>query len=248
MLTIQPNFTHFASKKVSFKGEYDNFTDEQYNAKKAYYQNSMNDFDTLLKDDFIPDKLKKPLKYGKIAAGSLLEGWAVFWAANKGTGFIKNSFVKSANSQLAKEIGDITKPAKKGLREACSKLSASIKNGMKNIQKSKFMTSISNMIEKLDKSTVGHALVSVVKGIGKAFKATGNGIYNITVKPIKKLNYDKVANATSTTLGVGCGVAGAYSELRKPDEKKAEAKKANENEITDEVSEAIEDDPIEGEE
>jgi len=244
MLTIQPNFTQRASQRLAFKGENDFITDEKYNEKKAYYQNQVQEFDTLIKDDYIPDKLKKPLKYGKILAGSLLEGWAVFWAANKGAGFIKNSFIKSANSKLANEIGDIAKPAKKGIKDAGKKLADSISKKFGHIKDSKFMTNLAEKIDKLDKTRVGHVLVAGVKAVGHFIAKVAKAV----VSPFKKITYDKTAHAASTTLGVGCGVAGAYNELRTDENNKA-AKTAEDVDNNKIETERLEDEElVEGEE
>lgn len=225
MLTIQPTgITQNSSKVLAFKGE-DNLLDEEtYNKKRSFYNNQKDECDEILNDQYVPEGMKKGVKICKIASEGILEGWAVTWAAAKGAKIAKSSVVKALNSKVAKGAGEIFKPLGKGIKEAGKNLRASILKGFNNFKESKFITNISKQLTKLetklDKSSAGKVVVNIVKGIGKGFKAVGNGISTLAHKiaqPFKKLTYEKATKAGSTTLGVGSGIAGAYNAAREPE-------------------------------
>lgn len=241
MLTVQPKFTNQSSYKTSFKGEADFINEDKYNEKKAYYQNQKIEFDNIINDEYVPEGMKKGAKVFKVASEGILEGWAVAWGATKGGKFLKAGFVKAANSKFAKWASNMLSPIGKGIKKSANNIKTSFVKGLENIKTSKFVKNTSKKItkaeENLNKTALGKGLVTVIKTIGKGFKAVGKLISNIgkkIAKFCKNITYDKASKATASTLGVGSGIAGAYSAAR--DEiKKAEAKKDVENDYLDEL-------------
>lgn len=222
MLTVQPKFTNQSSYKTSFKGESDLINEEKYNEKKSYYQNQKMEFDKIINDEYVPEGMKKGAKVFKVASEGILEGWAVTWAATKGGKCLKSGYLKAANSKFAKWATEMLKPLGKGLKKSSKNIKTSLLKGLENIKTSKLVTKTTNFFSKaeetLNKTKLGQVVVATIKGIGKAFKAVGKAISYIAHKiaePFKKVTYDKATKATASTLGVGSGIAGAYSAARK---------------------------------
>ena len=222
MLTIQPKFTQSVSNSVvTFRGDDDSLNEARYSKKRSYYQRQKEEFEEILNDQYVPEGMKKGAKVFKIASEGILEGWAVTWAATKGGKYLKSAFVKLANSKLAKGLKDILKPLNKGLKEVGKNFTKSASKNIDNIKQSSFITNMAKNLTKLEenlnKTGAGRAVVKTVKAIGKGLKATGRLIKKFAQKiaqPFKKMTYDKAAKATASTLGVGSGIAGAYSAAR----------------------------------
>ena len=222
MLTVQPKFTNQSSYKTSFKGDSDFINESKYNEKKSYYENKKSEFDKIINDEYVPEGMKKGAKVFKIASEGILEGWAVTWAAAKGGKFLKAGYLKAASSKFTKRATEMLKPLGKGLKKSSRNIKISLLNGLDKIKTSKLLTKTTSFFNKaeetLNKTKLGQVVVATVKGIGKALKAVGKAISSITHKiaePFKKVTYDKAAKATASTLGVGSGIAGAYSAARK---------------------------------
>lgn len=222
MLTVQPKFTNQSSYKTSFKGDSDFINESKYNEKKSYYENQKSEFDKIINDEYVPEGMKKGAKVFKIASEGILEGWAVTWAATKGGKFLKSGYLKAANSKFVKWATEMLKPLGKGLKKSSKNIKTSLLNGLEKIKTSKPVTKTTSFLNKaeetLNKTKLGQVVVATIKGIGKALKTVGKAISSIAHKiaePFKKVTYDKAAKATASTLGVGSGIAGAYSAARK---------------------------------
>lgn len=212
MLTIQPNFTTAKPvKKIAFKSNEDDAATETYavingrseaenrfyQMKVSHYEKQVEDFDKALQDKDTPTLLKRAIKVFKVASEALLEGWAVAWGAKKGAKVIKNPMV---NSKFAKGTGKVFKTIGKGL----GKVAAGFSEGYTKFKATKFMT----------ENSFGKILSKGLGYIEKAFTFIGEKISKLTA-PLKGEKagavYDKAADVTSKTFGVGAGAAGAYN-------------------------------------
>ena len=228
MLTIQPRFTQQASRAIPFRGNEEYLNEETYNQKKSYYQRQKEGFEEILNDEYVPDGMKKGAKVCKIASEGILEGWAVTWAATKGGKFLKSTFVKALNSKFAKWTAEMLSPVGKGLKTSAQKLMESLSNKTTNIKQSKF---VNKLLENLNKTKAGQLVLNAAKTVGKGLKTALTFVKNLgqkIISPLKDLTYDKAAKATARTLGVGSGLAGAYSAARTP----------NDDQILDEFEQA----------
>ena len=228
MLTIQPRFTQQASRTVQFRGNEEYLNEETYNQKKSYYQRQKEGFEEILNDENVPAEMKKGAKVFKIASEGILEGWAVTWAATKGGNILKSSFIKAANSKFAKWAAEMLSPVGKGLKTSAQKLMESLSNKTTNIKQSKF---VNKLLENLNKTKAGQFVLNAAKTVGKGLKTALTFVKNLgqkIISPLKDLTYDKAAKATARTLGVGSGLAGAYSAARTP----------NDDQILDEFEQA----------
>lgn len=243
MLTVQPKFTNQSSYKTAFRGDNNFITEDKYNEKKDYYENQKLEFDKIINDEYVPESMKKGAKAFKVISEGVLEGWAVAWGATTGGKFLKSGFTKLINSKSAKWAEKMFSPISQGIKKSSKNFKTSFTKGVENIKTSKFVTNVSAKLakaeESLNKTTLGKALVTGIKYIGKAFETVGKFISKIGSK-IKdfanKMTYEKASKATASTLGVGSGVAGAYSAARE------EVKKAkNENDEKNDFSSEVED-------
>lgn len=243
MLTIQPRFTNQSSYNTSFKGDNDFITEDKYNEKKNYYGNQKLEFDKIINDEYVPEGMKKGAKAFKVISEGVLEGWAVAWGATTGGKFLKTGLLKAYNSKFAKWASKMLSPISQGIKKSSKNFKTSFSKGIENIKTSKFVKNISAKLtkaeESLNKTTLGKALVTGIKYIGKAFKAVGKVISMIGSKIkafTKNMTYEKASKATASTLGVGSGVAGAYSAAREEIKKdKSEKDIRSNNDYTDEV-------------
>ncbi len=215
MLTIQPNFTAKPVRKIAFKGEgaaaSNSLTDEEnsfYQKKINYYEKQVKDFDEAIQDKDTPTVFKKIIKVFKVASEALLEGWAVAWGAKKGAKVIKNPMV---NSKFSKGTGKVFKNIGKGL----GKVASFVSEGYTKFKATKFMT----------ENSFGKTLSKGLGYIEKAFSYIGEKISKLTA-PLKGAKaeavYDKAADVTSKTFGVGAGAAGAYNAATEGKQPKAE--------------------------
>ena len=225
MLTIQPSFTTKPVRKIAFKGEGAESAEANgttaandpsdtenrfYQSKVNHYEQQVKGYEEALEDENTPNMLKRVIKIFKVASEALLEGWAVAWGAKKGANVIKTPLV---NSNFAKGTAKIFKGAGKGL----GKVASAISEGYSKIKATKFMT----------ENSVGKAISSGLGYIEKVFSYIGKKVSQWTA-PLKGAKaeaiYDKAANVTSKTFGVGAGAAGAYNaatEGKKPEENDA---------------------------
>lgn len=217
MLTIQPNITHSSKvRALPFKGENKTVTPERedafYQDKTQFYENQIKDLDKSLNDEKTPDAFKKIIKGFKIISEGLLEGWAVAWGASKGSRVVKSSVVKTIEKEGSKVAQEVLTPFGSHLKNIGAKFFGGIASGAKYVKNSKFAQTIgekfSKIVEKIETNKVGKYIVD-------AFRKVGNFISDKIITPLKGIKagemYDKAAKATSTTLGVGAGAAGAYN-------------------------------------
>lgn len=228
MLTIQPRFTQQASRTVPFRGNEEYLNEETYNQKKSYYQRQKEGFEEILNDENVPAGMKKGAKIFKVVSEGILEGWAVTWAATKGGKILKSTFVKALNSKFAKWTAEMLSPVGKGLKTSAQKFMESLSNKTTDLKQSKL---VNKLLENLNKTKAGQFVLNAAKTVGKGLKTALTFVKNLgqkIISPLKDLTYDKAAKATARTLGVGSGLAGAYSAARTP----------NDDQILDEFEQA----------
>ncbi|MCM1338746.1 MAG: hypothetical protein NC191_03645 [Muribaculaceae bacterium] len=233
MLTIQPNVTaatrQYAQKNLHFKGVDDDITEEYVKGKQKFYEKQINDSEKIINNKKAPDTLKKIMKGIKVVSEGIIEGWAVLWGAKKGANFAKSGAISSVNSKFAKSVG-------KGFKA----FGGFIAKGFEKLSQSGLAEKAGNLVEKLNNTKFGKYIVSTGKAVVKAVKAAASFVKNkfsgIKGENIEK-TYDKVANGTATTLGVGSGVAGTYSAAKAEEKKTAEEKKKKEAELKNQALE-----------
>lgn len=210
MLTIQPNFSkvqQYAQRPLHFKGQSAEITEDYVNEQRDFYEKQVREADKIINDEKAPEALKKGMKILKIISEGIIEGWAVLWGARTGAKFAKNGAIKTVNSKFAKNVG-------KGLKSA----GEFITKGFEKLSESKLAKKAGELVEKLDKTKFGKYIVSagraVVKGIKTVVEFVRTKLGKATKADIES-TYDKVANGTATTLGVGSGIAGTYSAAKK---------------------------------
>ncbi len=236
MLTIQPKFTSYSQNNLTFKSSgLATLNDSEYENKVKYYENQSREFDNLIEDKHTPDAFKKLLTGSKIVSEALLEGWAVAWGASKGAKVMKNSFMKGANTKFAKRIGELAQPAIKWIKNGASSVWKATVKIANDIKASDFATNMSKRVstlrDTLSNNKFGKYIVSAFDQIGKGLKWAKTKLatsFDNIVTSAKNLKgdevYDKVANITSKTLGVGAGAAGAYNAATKASDRAAAAK------------------------
>jgi len=182
MLTIQPNFTNYRSKP-SF-----GLNRESLEENKNFYQESVEQLDEFLSNDYVPDSVKKPFKFFRVVGNAAFQGLAVFGSALGIAGFMKKgkakidgyNFVKNAKSRVA------------GLKigEKFGKMAENIKK--------------SERYQEFKKTPFGAVTVEYAK--------KANDLITKAVAPLKNMTYDKSTKTVATVLGTGSGLAGGYEE------------------------------------
>jgi hypothetical protein len=251
MLTIQPNFTNASNvRPVAFRSNdavYNEADEGSLKNKADFYEKKVREFDETLGDSKAPKFLKTIVKAFRVISEALFEGWLVAWGATKGSNVIKSSVVSGMNSKFTARAKSFMSPLggflKKGVAFVGEKL-GNIKN-LKPV--ANFMANVGSRIEKLDKSRVGHYVVEA----GRFVKARFNKVAEVAASfgdKVKAMNaeqvYDKVAKATSTTLGVGAGIAGAYNSATNAEARKAEQDKKANSEFVDNNVNDVDDDEL----
>lgn len=243
MLTIQPNVVNYSNKRpIHFRGEENgvagslldgDITEDLYNEKSNFYKSQIREFDKSINDEHTPDFMKKVLKGFRIISEALLEGWAVAWGASKGSKVIKSSVVKNVEEVAGKHAQEVLTPFGEKLSKGFKKVGEVVSKGVEKLKTSSFGVAFSEKLakitEKMNQNSVGKYIVKGFEYIGKGIKA----VVNFITKPFKGAKasevYDKATKATSTTLGVGAGAAGAYNATTKVNEKDNQSKVADEN-------------------
>ena len=108
------------------------------------------------------------------------------------------------------KIGNLAKPLAEGLGKVFNKIGKFASEKVDILSKSKF-------VEKMNANKVGHVIVEGVKKLSNGVKYICNTTKDLFLKYTGKLSgdtYDKVAGATSKTLGVAAGLGGAYTAAR----------------------------------
>ena len=232
MLTVQPNFTNYSKPAVSFRAK-DAQLDENesyFKSKVDYYKQQAKEFEKLAQDQDTPKGFKKAMNVFKIVSEALLEGWAVAWGASKGCKILKSSFLKGADSKFVKHAKEVLKPLKAGLKDSGKKVGELFSSVVDKVKTSKFADKFTKFVDKMRENKVGKYVVQGFEYVGKAFKYIGSLIksgFEKLAKPLREKPageiYDKAAKATSTTLGVGAGAAGAYNAATNADQRKEAA-------------------------
>lgn len=265
MLSIQPNFTNQAVRRVPvFKGEngIDTADEKRLESKRDFYESQKKEFEELAEQEGTPKTLKAILDVFKTISTVLFEGFAVAWGAKKGANFVKSSVISGAESSAAKGTKEVLKPIAKGFVDAGKKLFGFVDKTVSKVKTSNAFTKMSdfiqNVVQKMEAKPAGKVVLNVLRKIGSGIKA----VFNFIATPFRKLAnnikgtslseaYDKTAKAASTTMGVGAGVASGYNEIAHPEKTKVpetepETKKA-ENDTDSTVNEK-DNDEVEDEE
>jgi hypothetical protein len=215
MLTIQPNLTTktYSSRNVSFRNLED-ISESDYRNQEHFYEGQIREANKIINSEHSPEILKKGMNWVKIISNGILEGWAVLWGAAVGAKTIKKGSIKFANSRFMQKLGT-------NLRKFGQKINEKFGEGVSK--------KVAEFTEKLSKNDFGS---KILKGISTVTDVAKKGLA-ILGKPFKGKSaeeiYDKGAKAVATTLGVGSGAAGIYSEARKEQLEKIKANIENED-------------------
>jgi hypothetical protein len=251
MLTIQPNFTHAANTKpLAFRAAETLDADESTLKEKAnFYQTKMKEFDETLNDTKAPKTLKTMAKVFKVVSEALFEGWLVAWGATKGSNVVKSAVISGINSKAAARAKNLVTPLGEYFNKAVSFVGENFTKLRNSEKVVKFISDINSKIEILDKSRIGHYVVEGAKTLKKGVSAVAGFVGGLVKKvknPIKDMNaeqvYDKATKVTSTTLGVGAGIAGAYNSATNAEARKAAQEKEEVQEKFDNIDEGFEED------
>jgi hypothetical protein len=259
MLTVQPNFTRTSNlKPVAFGSEAPAIAvdaDESLLKEKAdFYQRKISEFDETIRDSNAPKTLKTMAKVFKVASEGLFQGWLVAWGATKGSNVIKSAVISGANSKAFAKLKNGIVPAQEFIKKNTKVFVEQLGKVKSAKPVVKFTEKVTNLIDRLDKTPVGHYIVEGAKIIGRAIKAVAVAVQNFgkkTVAPLKKMNvdqvYDKATKITSTTLGVGAGAAGAYNAATNAEARKLAQKDNIEvnNRVDENIEEFSDDEDIE---
>ena len=226
MLTIQPKVTSYSRPAVTFKAGLDD-RDDFYQKKIDYYKQQAAEFDELAKNSDSPSGFRKIMKGFVIISEALLEGCAVAWGASKGAKVLKSSVIKGAHSKFAKQAADVLKPIWTGLKTSGKKIAENFTRTVEKVKTSKFAEKLVKFVDKMKENKVGKYVVKAFDYIGQALKYVGSLVKKGANKVVDYFKgkpageiYDKGAKAASTTLGVGAGVAGAYSSATNAQDRK----------------------------
>lgn len=208
MLTIQPNFTNNYSVKPAFKGwDKDTIAEE-----RNFYERQRDELDDLISDDYVPDKIKKPFKFFRMAANAAISGLAVFGSAIAVASFFKKAAAKFVNNNATQKAGEkVVKPLGNKIASGIKYVANKITAGLEILKNTNIGKKCAETFAKFEKTEIGAKVVKIAKKVGKKIK----DIAKKMVSPIKKMNYDNATKATATVLGVGSGAAGGYEEYMK---------------------------------
>lgn len=203
-LMSHPNFGHrdnsrFVDAEIIDETSYYNnnalLADEaEFNAAKTEWEGVRDNIEGL--EDLVPEPMKKPYKWLKIASSAVVTGLGVVWASKKAGNVTKNAltsdFAKKTVNMVRSTFDTIKKPFvtiyKSGSEFAGKKLSGTKAEEILNKTK--------------DKALNNKIVDEVTKKYAKAEKLVKDKVAGIT--------FDKVNNATAGVLGTGSGIAAGY--------------------------------------
>ncbi len=209
MLTIQPKFTAGNAFRPSFRAEDADFlTEDNYNEERDFFEKQIDGFDDIINDEYMPEKMKKGVKFLRIISEGILEGWAVAWGAKKGINFLRKTGTKTLNSKTYTKAKEILTPAKEGLAKARQNIKKYIGEKLQKIGETQFGQKVKN-------SKFGKFIKNAFENISAKISAAKTKIQEKT----NKITFEQATNATATTLGVGSGTAGAINSAIEANEK-----------------------------
>ena len=182
MLTIQPNFTNYRSNTAF------GYNKQSVEENKNFYQESVEQLDEFLSNDYVPDSVKKPFKFFRVIGNAAFQGLAVFGSALGLASFMKKGKAKVDSFNFVKNAKSHVSDLKIG--EKAGKLVENIKQ--------------SERYQEFKKTTFGAKAIEYAK--------QANELLGKVIAPIKRMTYDKSTKAVATVLGTGSGLAGGYQE------------------------------------
>jgi hypothetical protein len=240
MLTIQPKLTNASNARpIAFRSNeavYSEADEGSLRDKADFYEKKVREFDETIGDSKAPKFLKKMAKGFRVISEALFEGWLVAWGATKGSNVMKSAVVTGLNSRVATRAKSFVSPLGKMFKEGMAFVGEKLSN-IRNLKSVvSFVNSVNSKIERLDKTSVGHYIVEAGRFVKSGFNRVAKSFENFGNR-VKAMNveqaYDKVAKTTSTTLGVGAGIAGAYNSATNAEERKAEQEKEANSKVID---------------
>ncbi len=195
MLGITPLSISNRSKSPSFQS----MTKESIDSDIKFYKDQVDEIDQFLNEDYVPQKVKKPLKFFRTIANGAIDGLAVFGSTMMLSGFVRKSGAKLTANQNIQKLTQKAKPIIDLVPKAFSKIGDFFSKGLDKLVKTdtyqKFLST------KIGKKVMTNVALLFAKSEELADKLT---------KPIKNINTDKVTKGAATFLGIGSGVTGAY--------------------------------------
>ncbi len=168
--------------------------ENEYNMAKAEWEGVRDNIEGL--EDLVPEPMKKPYKWLKIASSAVVTGLGVVWASKKAGNVTKNAltsdFAKKVVNLTMSSFDTIKKPFvtvyKKGSEFAGKKLAGTKAEEFLNKTKDKALNNkvVDEITKKYTKAE------SIIKS-----KAAG-------------VTFEKVNNVTAGILGTGSGLAAGY--------------------------------------
>lgn len=226
MLTVQPNFTHRTSVRPGFKGLDDEINDGFIDRKKAEYRAQSRECDELIDNEYVPDAMKQGVKGCKAVSEGVFSGWAVAWAVMQVAKFGKKSAAKVADSKITKSIIKTLNPAKEGIAKAFKNINKNISKKYADFTKSDFAT----------KNIIGKGLAKILAGAVKICDSINTKISTFK----NNMTFDKVAKATSATVGTGAGIGSAYKSARDEFSKDEDKVKEHNKNVDDNYADEVE--------
>lgn len=216
MLTVQPYSTSVnVPKRPAFKGDWDKSSIDE---ERSFIERQAQALDTIINDDYVPDKMKKPFKFFKVLYNAALDGLAVFGAVF----FMKDFIKKGLNSKVAQKIVKAVKPAinvsSKGLKYAGEKAAEGISAGYKFVRNTSLGMKIADLYNKFAITNAGKVVIDYANKGGAVAKKVALSVG----ESAKKINLDKTTNGIATVLGIGSGLSGAYETAMKESPVKVE--------------------------
>lgn len=196
MLGITPLLLNNRTKVApSFKGQ----TDDSVKENIDFYKEQVAELDQFLSEDYVSDKVKKPLKFFRVIANGAIDGLAVFGSTMMLAGFVKKSGARISSNKYVKQVQGFMQPAIDLIPKGYTKLKGALLNGLgRVVQSNPYQKFISTKLGKRIMTNVG---VLAIEAGDLAAKL---------VKPFKEIKTDKLIKGVAAFLGVGSGVTGAY--------------------------------------
>lgn len=196
MLGIAPiSLNNPVKVSPSFKGH----TKDSIQDDIDFYKEQVEEIDQFLQEDYVPEKVKKPLKFFRMIANGAIDGLAVFGSTMMLSGFVRKSGARISSNTQVKKVQKFIQPALDLIPKGYTNLKGALLKGLDRLVKTdayqKFLST------KIGKRIMTNVAILAVKSEDLATKLT---------KPIKEINADKVTKGTAAFLGIGSGVTGAY--------------------------------------
>ena len=208
MLTVQPiSYSNRKSIQPAFKG----WDKDSIEEDKNFFTRQKEEIDEIINDDYVPEGMKKPLKFFSMAANAAVSGLAVFGSALAISAFFKKTGAKFVSNETLQKGINKAKPIAEKLSKFTKDLGNKILAGLNLLKETKFGKNVSNLYEKFTKTPFGKKFAEYAdKTLSKVSELTKK-----VLTPVKKVTYDKVSTATAAVLGTGSGLAGGYQEYIK---------------------------------